>query len=185
MLRLQTHVKAICLALAVLFEILVSLLPNGTVIDIVALHSPLACPVPPVVSLLFSFLLNELSLYVTQPEKAKDLGRKRKKESGQKEKKKEEEKETQGNLFFCSSLLLNQICCGFEAHARVSLYGMLRPCVKCACSPFVRGYMCVLEVLQKRRGGEQQKTSAVVSLPNSRFPPLIVCTIHHRPTLRS
>lgn len=80
LLRLQTHVKAICLALAVLFEILVSLLPNGTVIDIVALHSPLACPVPPVVSLLFSFLLNELSLYVTQPEKAKDLGRKKSKE---------------------------------------------------------------------------------------------------------
>ena len=57
MLRLQPHVKAICLGLAVLFEILVSLLPNGTVIDITAPPpSLLARPDPAVALLSFSSL---------------------------------------------------------------------------------------------------------------------------------
>lgn len=42
-LKLQPHAKAICLGLAVLFEILASVLPNGTVMDTAALPSPIAC----------------------------------------------------------------------------------------------------------------------------------------------
>lgn len=44
--------------------------------------------------------------------------------------------------------------------------------------------MCAFGVFQKPQEENGEQTSAV-SLPNSRFPPLIVPTIHHRPTLLS
>ena len=60
-LMLQPLARAICLGLAVLFEILVSLLPNGTVIDISVSPSPIACPHPALHSLFFSFYFSSMN----------------------------------------------------------------------------------------------------------------------------
>lgn len=63
LLRLLHYVRVICLGLAILFEIRVSLLPNGTVIYIVAHLTRSNCHF----FLLFFFLLDEHLRFETQP----------------------------------------------------------------------------------------------------------------------